>query len=116
MDGKQVGAEQPDVHGVERSQRMPTHDAPLTRQQIVVGQDGRHASGPSVAQALADPDAHPMLTRRNSLIGSSFSTDRCVLYVFRCARYSVSTPQPDPSLLDWGAWKTVFADAGRAVP
>jgi len=37
---------------------MPSHDAPLTRQWIVVGQDGRDAGDPSVAQALPNPLAH----------------------------------------------------------
>lgn len=31
--------------------------------------------------------------------------DRCVLYAFRCAVYSVSTDQPDPELLKWWNWK-----------
>ncbi len=31
--------------------------------------------------------------------------DRCVLYVFRCAVYFVSTPDPDPRLLLWWNWK-----------
>ncbi|MGD2122736.1 MAG: helix-hairpin-helix domain-containing protein [Gemmatimonadota bacterium] len=30
--------------------------------------------------------------------------DRCVLYVFRCAVYYASTPNPDPELLKWWAW------------
>lgn len=31
--------------------------------------------------------------------------DRCVLYVFRCARYFATTQQPDPELLKWWHWK-----------
>lgn len=31
--------------------------------------------------------------------------DRCVLYVYRCAVYYASTPQPDPEKLKWWAWK-----------
>jgi hypothetical protein len=31
--------------------------------------------------------------------------DRCVLYVFRCAVYYASTPNPEPELLKWWAWK-----------
>ncbi len=42
-------------------------------------------------------------------------TDRCVLYVFRCARYAVSTPDPDIRLLDWWAWKLDHG-GGTAVP
>jgi hypothetical protein len=32
-------------------------------------------------------------------------TDRCVLYVFRCAVYFAETPDPDPELLKWWNWK-----------
>lgn len=31
--------------------------------------------------------------------------DPCVLYAFRCAVYSASTPEPDPELLRWWNWK-----------
>ena len=31
--------------------------------------------------------------------------DRCLLYVFRCAVYFASTPNPDPELLKWWQWK-----------
>jgi len=31
--------------------------------------------------------------------------DRCLLYVFRCAVYSVSRQNPDPELLKWWNWK-----------
>ncbi len=31
--------------------------------------------------------------------------DPCVLYVFRCAVYQASTPQPDPELRKWWNWK-----------
>lgn len=31
--------------------------------------------------------------------------DRCMLYVFRCAVYYVSTSDPDPELLKWWNWK-----------
>ena len=31
--------------------------------------------------------------------------DPCVLYVFRCAVYQSSTPQPDPELRKWWNWK-----------
>lgn len=31
--------------------------------------------------------------------------DRCVLYVFRCAVYFVSTVGHDPNLLKWWNWK-----------
>ena len=32
-------------------------------------------------------------------------TDRCVLYVFRCAVYYASTQKHDPELLKWWKWK-----------
>lgn len=31
--------------------------------------------------------------------------DRCVLYAFRCAVYSVTSDQSDPQLLKWWNWK-----------
>lgn len=31
--------------------------------------------------------------------------DRCVLYVFRCAVYYATTPNPEPQLLKWWNWK-----------
>jgi hypothetical protein len=31
--------------------------------------------------------------------------DRCALYVFRCAVYFASEPEPDPELLKWWNWK-----------
>ena len=31
--------------------------------------------------------------------------DRCVLYVFRCAVYYATTPNPEPHLLKWWNWK-----------
>lgn len=31
--------------------------------------------------------------------------DRCMLYVFRCAIYFASTPNPDPELCKWWNWK-----------
>jgi hypothetical protein len=31
--------------------------------------------------------------------------DRCVLYVFRCAKYYVSTKKHDPEKLKWWNWK-----------
>ncbi len=31
--------------------------------------------------------------------------DRCMLYVFRCAVYFAQTPDADPELLRWWAWK-----------
>ena len=31
--------------------------------------------------------------------------DRCVLYVFRCAKYFVSSKNHDPERLKWWSWK-----------
>lgn len=31
--------------------------------------------------------------------------DRCMLYVFRCAVYYASNPEPEPELLKWWNWK-----------
>lgn len=31
--------------------------------------------------------------------------DRCQLYVYRCAVYYASTPNPDPEKLKWWYWK-----------
>lgn len=31
--------------------------------------------------------------------------DPCVKYVFRCAVYWATTPDPDPELLKWWNWK-----------
>jgi len=31
--------------------------------------------------------------------------DRCMLYVFRCAVYFASTPDPSPERLKWWNWK-----------
>ncbi|MFQ5530190.1 MAG: helix-hairpin-helix domain-containing protein [Gemmatimonadota bacterium] len=31
--------------------------------------------------------------------------DPCVKYVFRCAVYWSTTPEPDPELLKWWNWK-----------
>jgi len=61
---------------------------------------------------IRDADPEELFDRLELLDGP---TDRCVLYVFRCARYAVSTPEPDPSLLDWWAWKIERDRAGRAV-
>ena len=31
--------------------------------------------------------------------------DRCVLYVFRCAKYYATNKDPDPERLKWWKWK-----------
>jgi len=42
---------------------------------------------------------------RDLSIKRGVDQDRCVLYVFRCAVYYVSTKNPDPEKLYWWAWK-----------
>lgn len=53
-------------------------------------------------QQLHDADPQDLFDQLELLDGS---TDRGVLYVFRCAHYAVITPEPDPTLMDWWAWK-----------
>jgi hypothetical protein len=70
--------------------------------------------GPSLAQDLRDlgygevealrgEDPEEMYVRLIHLRGER--QDPCVLYVFRCAVYFASTPDPEPELLKWWAWK-----------
>jgi hypothetical protein len=55
-----------------------------------------------VAQ-LANADPQKLYDHLALLDGASH--DRCVLYVFRCAVYYASHPNPDPELLKWWNWK-----------
>lgn len=59
-------------------------------------------------EELRDEDPDRMYARLAHIRGER--QDPCVLYVFRCAVYFASTPDPDPELLKWWAWK------GREVP
>ena len=70
--------------------------------------------GPSLSQDLRDlgfrtpedlhrQDPERMFEDLCSLRGEKI--DRCVLYVFRCAVYAVSTPDAEPDLLKWWNWK-----------
>ena len=52
---------------------------------------------------LVDQDPEEMYARLIHRRGEH--QDRCVLYVFRCAVYFASTPDPEPELLKWWAWK-----------
>ena len=54
-------------------------------------------------QSLAGADPEEMYARECARKG--VRVDRCVLYVYRCAVYYASTPQPDPEKLKWWAWK-----------
>ena len=70
--------------------------------------------GPSIAQVLIDlgiEDVQQLMGRDPQQMYDQYCTqvgqhvDRCVLYVFRCAVYFAETPDPDPELLKWWAWK-----------
>jgi len=52
---------------------------------------------------LADRDPEELYHHLCQQTGSNI--DRCMLYVFRCAVYFASTPDPDPELLKWWNWK-----------
>jgi uroporphyrinogen-III synthase len=56
----------------------------------------------SIAE-LAHADPEEMYRRMDAIQGPGL--DRCVLYVFRCVVYQAQTPQPDPELTKWWAWK-----------
>ena len=70
--------------------------------------------GPSLAQDLRDlgfrapvdlhgQDPEQMFTDLCELRGQKI--DRCVLYSFRCAVYSVTSSDKDPELAKWWNWK-----------
>lgn len=70
--------------------------------------------GPSIARDLVDlgvrrPD--DLVGRDPDLLYESLCRlrgtriDPCVKYVFRCAAYCAATPDPDPPLTRWWAWK-----------
>ena len=59
--------------------------------------------GYTTVQSLAGADPEEMYARECARKG--VRVDRCVLYVYRCAVYYASTPQPDPEKLKWWAWK-----------
>jgi hypothetical protein len=52
---------------------------------------------------LQGQDPEEMYNRLMTLVGSH--VDRCVLYVFRCAVYYVSTTNPTADKLLWWNWK-----------
>ncbi len=71
--------------------------------------------GPSLAKDLKDlgygrveelvgEDPEGMYARLSHIRG--VRQDPCVLYVFRCAVYYASVPDPEPGLLKWWAWKS----------
>jgi hypothetical protein len=70
--------------------------------------------GPSMAKALGDLGFHepadlhgqnPEAMYRDLCELRGEKIDRCVLYGFRCAVYSVGAEQPEPELLKWWNWK-----------
>lgn len=64
-------------------------------------------------QQLHEADPEELFDRLELIDGP---TDRCVLYVFRCARYAVSIPEPEPRLLHWWAWKIDHDSTGTPIP
>ena len=69
---------------------------------IQTEQDLLRLGYPTVASLRgADPEE---LYRRDCT-QRGFTIDRCQLYVYRCAGYYASTPDPDPELLQWWKWK-----------
>lgn len=70
--------------------------------------------GITYPQQLHEADPEELFDRLELIDGP---TDRCVLYVFRCARYAVITPEPEPRLLSWWAWKEVRTrQYGHPIP
>lgn len=70
--------------------------------------------GPSIARDLRDlgirrvadlKGKDPERMYRRLITQRGEHQDRCLLYVFRCAVYYASTPNPRPQLLDWWHWK-----------
>ena len=70
--------------------------------------------GPSLAEDLRDlgffepadlygQDPEELYKTLSELRGEQI--DRCVLYAFRCAVYSVTANPVDPELLKWWKWK-----------
>ncbi|OGS21442.1 MAG: pathogenicity locus [Elusimicrobia bacterium RIFOXYA2_FULL_40_6] len=70
--------------------------------------------GPNLAEDLVDlgyksiselktSDQEKMFDKLCALRGQKI--DRCVLYVFRCAKYYAKTKKHSPELLKWWNWK-----------
>lgn len=69
---------------------------------VSIAQDLWQLGFRSVAE-LRGQDAEEMYERLCELQG--VRVDRCMLYVFRCAIYFASEPDPDPEKLKWWNWK-----------
>ena len=54
-------------------------------------------------EQLRDRSPDELYGRFCAMVGGP--VDRCLLYVFRCAVYYARTPDPEPELLRWWAWK-----------
>lgn len=65
--------------------------------------DDMYSLGVGSVDALRERDPQQLYDELCDRAGGP--VDRCVLYVFRCARYFATTPQPDPELLKWWRWK-----------
>ena len=76
--------------------------------------------GPAVARALREIGIHQLQDLHGAdpqtmydklcLVRGEY-TDRCVLYVFRCAVYFANNSTHDPELLKWWNWKDRAAAA-----
>lgn len=62
---------------------------------------------------LAGADPEQMYAALCELRGTRI--DRCVLYVFRCAAYFASTPDPEPARLKWWHWKDTENARGKRL-
>lgn len=63
--------------------------------------DDYHRLGITTIAQLGAAEPDELFDRLELLDGP---TDRCVLYVFRCARYAVENPEPEHRLRNWWAW------------
>lgn len=98
----------------QRSAKLPPYDR-LERLPGVgpsIAQDYRRI-GITHPEQLRTEDPDELFDRLELIDGP---TDPCVLYVFRCARYAVSTAHPTPKLLDWWTWKTDQQPDATAQP
>jgi hypothetical protein len=62
-----------------------------------------HALGIHRVRDLEGRDPEELYARLCALQGGP--VDRCMLYTLRCAVYFAETPDGDPELLRWWAWK-----------
>lgn len=67
------------------------------------GEQDLIALGYPTIESLRGADPEEMYRRECAIKGCR--VDQCVLYVYRCAVYYASTPDPDPGKLKWWAWK-----------